>query len=116
MKDNEAIARTYLSQGIQHWGQPIERRIAAAQAVIDAAGFDAKVTCYPFDEKAWDGPDGAEAQLWLARVSTFMPWGKFEAERDHICDCIVRRRLASGPHDHNHLSEPPAVSVPDGSQ
>jgi hypothetical protein len=93
MKDNKDIARTFLSMGLQHWGQSKEDRIKAAQAVIDAARFDARVTGYPFDEGSWAGEDATEAQHWLKGVRSAMPWGKFEHEVAHIQAAIEARQL-----------------------
>ena len=92
MTDNEGIARRFLSLGIQHWGQTASDRVRAAQAVIEAARFDAKVTGYPFSIGTWSGEDATEAQRWLNKVCATMPWGKFENEAAHIQSAIEARQ------------------------
>lgn len=89
----EDSARRFLSLGLQHWGQTNGDRVRAAQAVIDAARFDAKVTGYPFFTGSRAGEDATEAQLWLKGVVNGIPWGKFETEAAYIQRAIETRQL-----------------------
>lgn len=90
-----SLANEFLSMAIQDWGQPEEQRIAAVQALLDAAGFDAKAECSPVFGGIWpkqcSGPHRELATAWLNELTDTMPRGKFEIELAHIEKFIAAR-------------------------
>lgn len=92
-------ASTFISMGIQEWGQPEAVRIAAVQDVLDAAGFKATATCSPVFGGIWKspctGPDADAATAWLSNLTKTMPRGKFEREAEHVERMIGEHRKAA---------------------
>ena len=68
---DDQVGKTFLSLGIQHWGQTDAQRKAATDAYLKAAGFKLDA-------------DRQEAEAWLRHVLDGMPWGKFETEAEHL--------------------------------
>jgi hypothetical protein len=93
---SEQIATKFILQAIQDWGQSEAAGIAATQAVLDAAGFNAKATCRPVFGAIWPKPcvgkDGSSATEWLKQLTETMPRGKFENESSHVEKAIAERR------------------------
>lgn len=89
-----SAANEFMLLSVQEWGQTEDERIAAFQAVLDEAGFDAKANCAPIfgaflqQEPICDGPDVAEADVWARAMLDTMPRGEFNAEVQHIQDAI----------------------------
>jgi hypothetical protein len=86
--DLNEIATRFILHAVQEWGQSEDDRMVATQAVIDAAGFDAKATCSPVFGAIWpkpcEGPDSEAASAWLTALTKAMPRGKFEREVKHV--------------------------------
>jgi hypothetical protein len=91
-------AARFVLRAIQEWGQADEERIKAVQGVLDAAGFDAKATCWPVFGGIWpkvaEGPEGEAASAWLRELTESMPRGKYEWEVEHVEKAIKARRSA----------------------
>lgn len=89
------VATKFMLRAVQNWGQGEGDRIAATQAVLDAAGFDAKATCGPVFGAIWRdpcaGPDGAAATAWLKQLTETMPCGEFYTECEHVDAAIAAR-------------------------
>ena len=90
-----SIAQKFVLMAIQEWGQSEAERIAAVQAILDAAGFDATATCGPVFGGIWPteciGPMGSEATIWLKKLTDTLPRGKFEREEQHIREMVSER-------------------------
>lgn len=89
---SDRIANTFVLRAIQDWGQSEAERIAAVQAVLDAAKFNATATCSPVFGGIWpkpcSGPDAGPASAWLRNLTDTMPRGKFEDEVAHVAQRI----------------------------
>lgn len=92
-------ASTFVVTAICDFGDTDEKKIAAVQAVLDAAGFDARATCWPVFGGIWrapcTGPDSADATRWLAHLTDTMVRGKAEIEIKHVRDAIEERQTAA---------------------
>jgi hypothetical protein len=90
--------RRFVLRAIQEWGQADEERIKAVQGVLDAAGFDAKATCWPVFGGIWpkpaEGPQGEAASAWLRELTDTMERGHYEDEVEHVERAIQARRAA----------------------
>jgi hypothetical protein len=66
MTDPTSIARSFLSMGIQSWGQSVEKRAEVTRNYLKLAGF---------------GEDGGtDAAIWLANVVNNLHRGEFHDE------------------------------------
>lgn len=87
-----AVATTFVLRAIQDWGQSEAERIAATQAVLDAAGFKATAACGPVFGGIWPkpctGPDAERAMEWLQKLTDQMPRGRFQDEEAHVAERI----------------------------
>ena len=90
------IAERFVLQAIQEWGQSKAERIAAVQAVLDAAGFKADAQGWPVFGGIWNkpctGPDGEAASAWLKNLTDTMQRGDFNDEVRHVAALIEVRR------------------------
>ena len=75
----DRTAKTFLSLGIQSWGQSDEERKRATDDYLRGAGFDLH-------------GDRKDADAWLKGVIDEMPWGKFECEVEHLEAALAKRR------------------------
>lgn len=97
------VARDFVLMAIQEWGQSDGERIAAVQAVLDAAGFNARAVDFPALRRFWqrepaEGPDGEVASAWLKELVASMPHGRFENEEAHVARGIAERhQQVTGP-------------------
>lgn len=93
--NNNRVANNFMLDAIQEWGQPEEKRIAAVQAVVDAAGFNARATCFPVFGGIWprgcEGPDGEAATQWLKNLTTKLKRGEYNSEVRQIVEAIDAR-------------------------
>lgn len=91
-----SVASDFMICAIQEWGMPPERRIAAVQAVLDAAGWKATATCYPVFGGIWkspcEGEDGRAATEWLQELTDKMPRGRLQDEEAHV-EKMIRETL-----------------------
>ncbi len=78
--DIERIARDFLLQGIQHWGQTDEQRNAAARAYVEAAGLRF---------------GSVEASNWLADVKQKLVRGEFNSEGRQLQAAIEARKAVA---------------------
>lgn len=89
------VADRFVTMGIQEWGQSEEVRVKAVQGVLDAAGFNAKATCWPVFGGIWpkkcNGPDSEEASKWLKAMTDTMTRGRVQDEISHVEKCIQDR-------------------------
>lgn len=92
----EEVSKKFVLRAIQDWGQTEADRIAAVQAVLDAAGIRAKATCGPVFGGIWpkscNGPEAQRATVWLKSLTDGMKRGQFNAEAQHINDMIETAR------------------------
>ena len=92
-------AENFVLTAIQEWGDPDEKRVAAVQAVLDAAGFDATATCWPVFGGIWPKPcagnDGEAATAWLKELTDTMPRGRVQDEIAHVDSTIHARAAVS---------------------
>ena len=96
MRGPDDVGVVFVLNAIQEWGQSREDRIKAVQDVLDAAGFDAKATCWPAFGSLWprpcEGLDGEAATTWLAELTSTMPRGEFNTEARHVTAAITEAR------------------------
>lgn len=89
------IATAFVITAICDFGDPVEKKIATVQAVLDAAGFKAEATCWPVFGGIWpkpcEGKDGNVATVWLKDLTDTMVRGKVEREIEHV-DVKIRER------------------------
>lgn len=99
MAQHSDIAVKFMLQAVQDWGQGEGDRIAATQALLDAAGFDAKASCGPVFGAIWPKPcsgrDGEAATAWLKQLTETMERGEFNSECAQIDAAIAARKEAS---------------------
>jgi hypothetical protein len=95
---SDKVAELFVLRAIQDWGQSEADRIAAVQAVLDAAGFKAAATSGPVFGRIWPSPctgeDGEAASAWLQHLTTSMRRSKFEHEAEHVKNAIAERASA----------------------
>ncbi len=89
-------AEWFVMDAIQDWGQPPATRVAAVQAVLDAAGFCAVAKCGPIFGGIWlhacEGADGEAATAWLVKITETMPRGHYEDEVAHVEAAVAARK------------------------
>ena len=94
--DIHDVAARFMLRAIQEWGQSEEDRVAAVQALLDAADFKATATGWPIFGGIWKsactGPDGDAATAWLKLVTDTMKRGEFNSEVRHIEACLRGRK------------------------
>ena len=97
----EHAAHEFISWAIQEWEQPDEQRIAAVQATLNVAGFNARATCWPVFRGIWpkpcEGLDAEEASKWLRELTDTLTLvsGHVEDEIDHV-QAAIEKRIKSG--------------------
>jgi hypothetical protein len=73
VRERQTAASRFLSVAICEFFDPDEVKIAAVQSYLDAAGFDARATCWPVFGGIWmkpcEGPEGEAATAWLKSVT-----------------------------------------------
>lgn len=78
---DDRVAESFLSMGIQSWGQTAEQSKKATDAYLRAAGFELE-------------RDRAAANEWLDGVKRNMRWGKFETEVEQLKAALEQRKAA----------------------
>lgn len=96
----EDAATGFMLHAVQEWGDPDEKRIAAVQEVLDAAGFKATATCWPVFGGIWpkpcEGKDATAATEWLKSLTDDLPRGDVHTEIAFVKQRIEERRGAGG--------------------
>lgn len=91
---SDNAARTSMMKAICEWGQPEAERVAAVQGALDAAGFNAKATCWPIFGGIWkspcEGPDGEAATTWLRELTDNLKRGEYNSEVRQVREAIER--------------------------
>lgn len=79
---SERIAETFLSLGIQNWGQTAEQRQKATDDYLRAAGFDL-------------GTGREAADIWLKDVLRNLRRGEYYDEADQLRAALEARKAYS---------------------
>jgi hypothetical protein len=90
----EKVAKLFMLQGVQDWGQPRSERERAVADYVRAAGFDVEpsaVVVFGGVVTDFKGPDAEPAKEWLLNTLTAMPRGKFENEIEHLVSALNAR-------------------------
>lgn len=88
-------ANLFMMKAVCEFGDPDKDKIEAVQAVLDAAGFDARATCWPVFGGIWpkpcEGPEGAEATAWLQALTDGLQRGEYNSEVRQVEAAIASR-------------------------
>lgn len=97
----DRLADAFITDAVQAWGQTPEARIAAVQAIVTEARWNAQIVgggpsgpilcALPLRLDA-TGPDAVAVTGWLGDLMLSMPWGRYQDEARHVAAAIEARQ------------------------